>query len=320
MDPMWGLGRLGPAPRRVSGRLASTRRVYGTRTSISENSAIEWCRHTFNPWWGCTRVSPACEHCYAEVFAKRLGLGVWGVQAYRRFFGDAHWNEPVRWNRKAATAGIRERVFSGSMCDVFEDRPDLEPHRRRLLGPDRGDAVARLAPPHEAPGEHQGDGSLGTLVEPLAMHPLARGAARAHLCAVARGKGEELANALMELTDLSVPGLLKTGAAVGLDPKALEACMSAPETNREASKSEQLLTRLGLLQGLPTTFIGSKMIVGAVEAPALREAFEQAAAGVNHGVPAPIYASLVALAAAASLWFGRRGRRAEPRATPAAGQ
>jgi uncharacterized membrane protein/predicted DsbA family dithiol-disulfide isomerase len=143
---------------------------------------------------------------------------------------------------------------------------------------------------------------------PLAMHPLARGAARAHVCAVARGRGEELANVLFEAEDLSVPGLLKAGASVGLDPKDLEHCMSLPETDREVSKSEALLTRLGLLQGLPTTFVGSRMIVGAVEAPALREAFEQAAEGAHHGVPAPVYAAVVALAAAASLWFGRRGR------------
>ena len=99
---------------------------------MSEHSEIEWTHHTFNPWWGCTRVSPACEHCYAESFAKRLGLGVWGVQADRRFFGDAHWNDPLKWNRKAAAVGVRERVFSGSMCDIFEDRRDLDVHRERL--------------------------------------------------------------------------------------------------------------------------------------------------------------------------------------------
>ena len=144
---------------------------------------------------------------------------------------------------------------------------------------------------------------------PLAMHPFARGAARAHVCAVARGRGEELANALFVAEDLSVPGLLKLGASVGLDPKELEACMNLPATDREVAKSEELLTRLGLLQGLPTTFVGAKMIVGAVEAPALREAFEQAAAGAKHGVPAPLYGGAIALAAAASLWFGRRDRR-----------
>jgi protein-disulfide isomerase len=154
---------------------------------------------------------------------------------------------------------------------------------------------------------------------PLAMHPLARGAARAHFCAVAQGRGEELANALFEAADLTLPGLLKAGSAVGLDPKALETCMKAPETDREVGENEKLLTRLGLFQGLPTTFVGSKMIVGAVEAPALREAFEQAAAGAHRGVPAPVYVSGVALAAALMLWFGRR-RSAPPQGiAPASG-
>ena len=31
-------------------------------------TAIGWTDHTFNPWWGCSRVSPGCEHCYAETF------------------------------------------------------------------------------------------------------------------------------------------------------------------------------------------------------------------------------------------------------------
>lgn len=154
---------------------------------------------------------------------------------------------------------------------------------------------------------------------PLAMHPLARGAARAHLCAVARGRGEAMANALMATEDLSTAGLLKAGESVGIDSKALEACMNTPATDHAAGTSEDLLKRLGLLQGLPTTFVGSKMIVGAEEAPALREAFEQAAAGSNHGIPGSAYAAIVAAAAGASLWFGRRKRAPAPKAAPVAG-
>ncbi len=40
---------------------------------MGESTAIAWTDHTFNPWWGCTRVSPGCEHCYAETFAKQHG-------------------------------------------------------------------------------------------------------------------------------------------------------------------------------------------------------------------------------------------------------
>ncbi len=99
---------------------------------MGEHSGIEWTDHTFNCWWGCARVSPACEHCYAEQLAKRYGKRVWGAHADRRFFGDAHWGEPLKWNRKAAAKGERHRVFCGSMCDVFEDRRDLDSHRERL--------------------------------------------------------------------------------------------------------------------------------------------------------------------------------------------
>src|SRR5690348_736847 len=98
---------------------------------MGEGTKIQWTDHSFNPWWGCTRVSPGCEHCYAEAFAKRTGLG-WGVAAERRFFGDKHWNEPRRWNAAAEKEGRRHRVFCASMADVFEDRPELAPWRERL--------------------------------------------------------------------------------------------------------------------------------------------------------------------------------------------
>ena len=99
---------------------------------MGADTAIEWCDHTFNPWWGCTRVSPGCVHCYAETLAKRVGLTVWGAKADRRRFGDKHWNEPHRWNKQAAKAGVRARVFCASMADVFEDRRDLDAERARL--------------------------------------------------------------------------------------------------------------------------------------------------------------------------------------------
>lgn len=101
---------------------------------MGKDSAIQWTDHTFNPWWGCVKVSPACDHCYAETFAKRTGNAVWGKDAPRRFFGSKHWDEPVKWNRSAAHAGQRARVFCASMADVFEDRADVEDARGNLYG------------------------------------------------------------------------------------------------------------------------------------------------------------------------------------------
>lgn len=100
---------------------------------MGKDSRIEWTHHTFNPWWGCVKVSAACDHCYAETWAKRLGEGLWGPHTPRRFFSDAHWKEPLKWDRDAARDNVRRRVFCASMADIFENRPDLVLERRRLL-------------------------------------------------------------------------------------------------------------------------------------------------------------------------------------------
>lgn len=99
---------------------------------MGENTAISWAHHTFSPWWGCEKVSPACDNCYAEAWADRMKFSVWGKDAPRRFFGDNHWREPVRWNKKAEKQGERHRVFCASMADVFEARKDLDPWREKL--------------------------------------------------------------------------------------------------------------------------------------------------------------------------------------------
>jgi protein gp37 len=86
---------------------------------VGEHTKISWTNHTFNSWWVCTKVSPGCDHCYAEAWARRMGYE-WGKTAPRRFFGKKHWNEPLRWNEKAKREGVRQRVLCGSMCDVLD--------------------------------------------------------------------------------------------------------------------------------------------------------------------------------------------------------
>lgn len=100
---------------------------------MGEYTAIPWCTHTFNPWWGCENVSPGCAHCYAETLANRFYKGLWGKGHGFHFFGDKHWNEPLAWNRKAEGEGVRRRVFCASMADVFEYRDELIQPRLRLL-------------------------------------------------------------------------------------------------------------------------------------------------------------------------------------------
>jgi protein gp37 len=99
---------------------------------MGKDSSIEWTDHTFNPWWGCSKVSPGCVNCYAETWARRVGAAVWGKDTDRRFFGEKHWDEPVKWNAAAALEERRKRVFCASMADVFELRSDLDKWREKL--------------------------------------------------------------------------------------------------------------------------------------------------------------------------------------------
>jgi protein gp37 len=101
---------------------------------VGETTKISWCDHTFNPWRGCTPVSAGCDHCYAknDLSVKLHGIK-WGPNAERRIKADSGWRDPRRWNKAAEQAGERRRVFVGSLCDVFEDNPQVEDARRRLI-------------------------------------------------------------------------------------------------------------------------------------------------------------------------------------------
>lgn len=98
---------------------------------MSKTTAIEWCDSTFNPWIGCTRVSPACDDCYAarSTPARTLGV-VWGPSAERRRTSAENWKQPLRWNAQAAEFfeqhGRRRRVFCASLADVFDKEVPTE--------------------------------------------------------------------------------------------------------------------------------------------------------------------------------------------------
>lgn len=91
-----------------------------------QNSKIEWTHHTWNPWIGCTKVSPGCAHCYAATLMDtRYGRVKWGFGNPRVRTSSAYWRQPYSWNRRAALSGVRERVFCASLADVFD--PEVPP-------------------------------------------------------------------------------------------------------------------------------------------------------------------------------------------------
>lgn len=95
-------------------------------------TGIQWCHHTFNPWWGCTRVSEGCKFCYADALDSRFYPGErhWGPGATRRVTGKDNWRQPRKWNKMAAEAGERRRVFCASMADVFDAEAPVDARAR----------------------------------------------------------------------------------------------------------------------------------------------------------------------------------------------
>jgi protein gp37 len=126
---------------------------------MGEFTKIEWTDHTFNPWVGCQAISPACDHCYAEAWAKRAGRDFSTPQRTTA----ANWRDPIKWNGReffqcnacgargygvpyedfapsggsldhgteCASCGsrdmelVRARVFCASLADIFDNRvPD----------------------------------------------------------------------------------------------------------------------------------------------------------------------------------------------------
>lgn len=98
---------------------------------MGEFSKISWTDHTFNAWIGCTKVSPGCKFCYAEVFSHKYNIAKWGDNP-RYLTADSTWNKPLQWQKKASKSGIRYRVFCSSLSDVFEDNPQVQQWRERL--------------------------------------------------------------------------------------------------------------------------------------------------------------------------------------------
>lgn len=87
---------------------------------MSSNSAIEWTDATWNPVTGCNKISPGCQHCYAETFAERF-RGVPG-HPYEQGFDLKLWpgrlTLPLEWKKS-------KFIFVNSMSDLFHKEVPL---------------------------------------------------------------------------------------------------------------------------------------------------------------------------------------------------
>jgi protein gp37 len=117
---------------------------------MAKNTSISWADHTFNPWLGCAKISPACDNCYAEnLMDKRLHVVQWGANQSRERVSPQNWHQPIKWQKEAVLAQAawqhdielhsgnesaciansftkpkRPRVFCASLADVFDNAID----------------------------------------------------------------------------------------------------------------------------------------------------------------------------------------------------
>ena len=109
---------------------------------MGDRTGIAWTDATWNPIRGCSRVSEACRHCYAERYATRFsgaGLPYEGLTRAGKWTGEVrvverHFLDPLRWEKP-------RRIFVNSMSDLFHPHVTDETI-------DRVFAVMALAPQH----------------------------------------------------------------------------------------------------------------------------------------------------------------------------
>lgn len=101
---------------------------------MGQITGISWTDHTWNPWHGCFKVSPGCQHCYAETLSKFYGRDIWGPPSSSvRMLTKSPWNDCLKWDAQARKDGVRRRVFTMSMDDFFEDHPMVYEWRERAF-------------------------------------------------------------------------------------------------------------------------------------------------------------------------------------------
>jgi len=112
---------------------------------MAKTTGIAWARSTFNPWIGCTEVSPGCDACYARELDARHkwgGATHWGPGVPRHRTGASSWRDPLQWNRIAELEQQTGKVVTQSgwkgkpgfypvfpsLCDPFDNEVPKEWH------------------------------------------------------------------------------------------------------------------------------------------------------------------------------------------------
>ena len=143
---------------------------------------------------------------------------------------------------------------------------------------------------------------------PLPSHEYARGAAKAQVCAREQGRGDEMADELFAAEDLRPEANRELARRLGLDLAVFDRCIAGAAADRVIDQESKILIDHGL-QGLPTTYVGAKTIIGAQPEAVFRDAFDRAERGEGEqGIPAQVYWLSVLALSAAVIWVARAPR------------
>lgn len=146
---------------------------------MADETKISWADKTHNEWIGCTKISPACDGCYAaHLMDTRLHRVEWGGSGKgagtRSLTSEANRRKPFAWDKQAARDGTRPFVFCSSLADVFDNEIPLEwrkglfdtirntPNLIWLLLTKRPQNIIKMA---EAAGGLPPNAAIGTTVE-----------------------------------------------------------------------------------------------------------------------------------------------------------
>ncbi|MHB8284378.1 MAG: DUF5131 family protein [Caulobacteraceae bacterium] len=105
---------------------------------MADTTHISWADGTWSPWTGCTKISPACDGCYAaHLMDTRMSRVEWGEpgagEGTRSLMSESYWRKPLTWNRKGIVVDgqvIANPWIFPSLCDPFDTAVPAEWRRR----------------------------------------------------------------------------------------------------------------------------------------------------------------------------------------------
>jgi len=220
-----------------------------------------------------------------------LRWGAWPLLACMALLGPLAW--PQLRPAAPVPAGVLKLYLPGKI-NVVEFADYECPHCRRLH-PQLSAVIA----------SYPGKVNFTRLNLPLKSHEFAHGAARAQVCAREQGKGEQMADGLFSAEDLHPSSNRELAKALGVELTAYDKCISSGAADKIIEAESKILLDDGL-QGLPTTYVGAKTILGAQPEEVFRDAFDRAERGEgDRGIPASLYWSVCLLLVGGIGWVGR---------------